>query len=352
MKYIIKEKICCGKDQYTAGGKAREDVDFIAEKMKAENIKIEIPYFDKKQSIFKQIKEHYKIYKLWNDKIKDLSSCVLFIQFPLQGNFIFVNRILKKLKKNRVKTIAITHDLETIRAANIQGISRKRKIRLYIQEIPALKNFSKIIVHNTKMKKYLENKGINRNKMVNLNIFDYIIEDEIKKKSIDENNIVIAGNLSEEKSGYIYNLPSNVVFDLYGINYKDCEKENIRYHGSYPSNELPKHLNGKFGLVWDGPEADSCTGVFGEYLRWNNPHKTSLYLACGIPVIVWKEAAIAKFIVENDLGLAVESINSISEILDKLSEKKYQEIFSNVQKISIKLRNGYFMEKALKKAME
>ena len=202
------------------------------------------------------------------------------------------------------------------------------------------------------MKKYLENKGINRNKMVNLNIFDYIIEDEIKKKSIDENNIVIAGNLSEEKSGYIYNLPSNVVFDLYGINYKDCEKENIRYHGSYPSNELPKHLNGKFGLVWDGPEADSCTGVFGEYLRWNNPHKTSLYLACGIPVIVWKEAAIAKFIVENDLGLAVESINSISEILDKLSEKKYQEIFSNVQKISIKLKNGYFMEKALKKAME
>ena len=50
-------------------------------------------------------------------------------------------------------------------------------------------------------------------------------------------------------------------------------------------------MEGSFGLVWDGISVETCAGVYGEYLKVNNPHKTSLYLASGIPVIIWKEAA-------------------------------------------------------------
>ena len=56
--------------------------------------------------------------------------------------------------------------------------------------------------------------------------------------------------------------------------------------GSFLPDELPSALEGSFGLVWDGDSSKTCSGVFGEYLRYNNSHKASLYLASGFPIIV------------------------------------------------------------------
>ena len=61
--------------------------------------------------------------------------------------------------------------------------------------------------------------------------------------------------------------------------------------------------------------SETCKGSFGEYLRINNPHKTSLYLASGIPVIIWSKAALAEFIEKNKCGITVDSLY---EIADKL----------------------------------
>ena len=60
--------------------------------------------------------------------------------------------------------------------------------------------------------------------------------------------------------------------------------ENETYFGSFLPDELPAALEGGFGLVWDGDSAETCSGVFGEYLRYNNSHKASLYLASGFPL--------------------------------------------------------------------
>ena len=40
------------------------------------------------------------------------------------------------------------------------------------------------------------------------------------------------------------------------------------YFGSFLPDELPVALEGGFGLVWDGDSAETCSGVFGEYLRF------------------------------------------------------------------------------------
>ena len=72
--------------------------------------------------------------------------------------------------------------------------------------------------------------------------------------------------------------------------------KNVKYCGQYKPEELPEKLEGGFGLVWDGDDLGACTGVFGEYMKYNNPHKTSLYLASGLPVIIWEKAAMAKYI--------------------------------------------------------
>ena len=106
-------------------------------------------------------------------------------------------------------------------------------------------------------------------------------------------------------------------------------------------------MEGSFGLVWDGVSAKTCEGIYGNYLRVNNPHKTSLYLASGIPVIIWKEAALADFIEKQHCGILVDSIDDITEKIKKMSDQEYCEIQKNVCDIGKKIRDGYFYKKAL-----
>lgn len=79
-------------------------------------------------------------------------------------------------------------------------------------------------------------------------------------------------------------------------------------------------------MVWDGTSVSTCTGDFGEYLQYNNPHKTSLYIRCQLPVIIWKQAALADFVRENGIGICVDSLEELEKILNTLSEEEYAEM--------------------------
>ena len=74
-------------------------------------------------------------------------------------------------------------------------------------------------------------------------------------------------------------------------------------------------LNGRyhFGLIWDGTGVDSCEGLYGHYMRFNSPHKLSLYVALGLPVIVWREAAIADFVLKQGIGVTVGNLLELDD---------------------------------------
>ena len=204
------------------------------------------------------------------------------------------------------------------------------------------------------MKKALMKKGISEDSMVTLKMFDYLIKEgnELPESTkSEENNIIIAGNLSSYKVGYVYELPHDVKFDLYGINYTGVTDNKIKYHGSYPSDELQWHLKGAYGLVWDGDTAKTCSGIFGDYLRINNPHKTSLYLACGIPIITWNKAAIAQYVRKNRVGITVSSLDEINEKLKDVSKDEYNLMRKNAKKCSERVRKGYYLKKAIQEAL-
>ena len=135
---------------------------------------------------------------------------------------------------------------------------------------------------------------------------------------------------------------------MYGKGYSKEEKEkNIEYKGAFLPEELLNNLEGSFGLVWDGNSKDSCQGGFGEYLRYNNPHKVSMYLAAGIPVIIWKEAALADFIENNKLGFTISNLNQIGKILDNLTNEEYEQYIINVNEYSMKVKKGDFLNKVI-----
>ena len=350
MNWVLREQQR-QESNYNAGSKARMDVDSI---LTANGYKPLIANIDldTSQMLLKKVRLQFSRYFEWSSSLKVVSSGdTVVIQYPVRNHTLFFSLFLRKLRNKKVKTIGIIHDLESLRQAIDKNNSLLSKIRFSIEEISALKYFTNIIVHNQCMIRSIHDRfGIPTDKMINLEIFDYLYTPENEHVSADvKGPVIVAGSLDKNKAGYIYDLPDDVKFDLYGanidINYRF--NSNVIYKGKVKPDVLPSVLKGSYGLVWDGPSAKSCEGVFGEYLRINNPHKTSLYLAAGLPVIVWRESALASFILNNGCGIAVNSLETLSRELGKISTAEYEAMRHNVDRVGNMIRQGGYLKKAI-----
>ena len=190
-------------------------------------------------------------------------------------------------------------------------------------------------------------------KMVALGLFDYLCSADISEVAARKADpIVVAGNLSPHKAGYLYELAEILPVRAYGVGLDQKRAGKIDYRGSFSPEELPSLLRGSFGLVWDGPDTTTCSGAFGEYLKVNNPHKTSLYLAAGLPVIIWEEAALAPLLKESGAGLAISSLGDIPEAIEHVSEDGYAKMILSARRLGERIRAGYYTERALLQALE
>ena len=358
MNYYVVETDKHKLIQKTAGVKARQDVETI---FKWNNFKkIEIPCLiegRENKTRLGKIKAHYDVYMLWKNALKKIKkNDWIYIQFPLLEHTMLFSLLIKNLEKRGIHTSIIIHDVEAIRFTLRNDVPLSRKIRMRFEEISSFKNCSKIIVHNEKMKSFMHEKWkIHKDKMDILGIFDYLVENYneelLEKRNLSRKGpVIIAGALSKHKAGYIYNLPENCNFNLYGINFeREKASSNTNYVGAFNPEELIYNLQGSFGLVWDGDSSATCTGVY--YLKINNPHKTSMYLAAGIPVIIWEEAALANFIKKNHCGITIKSTDEIRNIIDNMLDEEYETLKANACKIGGKLRRGYFLKSAMKQSI-
>ncbi len=358
MEYYLKEireETINKVAERNAGGKAREDVSAILDKMGIHNLDINLWEMNrKKANIFRRVTWHLETVWRLKDTLKDVKKGdILYLQFPIFEHSILQGFFFHFFKRN-IKTVLIIHDLTMLRESrNTENILRK--IRLWIEEMMVLKYSSRIIVHNNKMASYLKNMKIDESKLTVLQIFDYLmpafnINDKRNRPAEKGSGVVIAGNLSKKKAGYVYDLPLTLQYNLYGTNFIGQLRENVNYCGCYKADELALFLNGSFGLVWDGPSVDSCIGSYGEYLKINNPHKTSLYLAAGIPVAIWNEAALADFITENRCGILIESLKDLEVQVERMSEESYLDYKKNAELVGKKIREGFYLQKAIQES--
>lgn len=73
----------------------------------------------------------------------------------------------------------------------------------------------------------------------------------------------------------------------------------------------------------------------------------TLKVAANQPVIVWSQSAQAEFVKNNGIGLIIDDLSQISEKLDQLTESEYDEMVTNVERLSPLIRNGTFVKKAI-----
>lgn len=289
-----------------------------------------------------------KILAFFLDLIGIIRACillqkddVLFLQYPVKKYFSFLCHVAH-LKG--AKTISLIHDL---------GSFRRKKLTIQ-KEINRLSDSDYIIASNEKMKGWLKEHGLQK-PVGALGLFDYrsesICPEEVTER--EQVKVVYAGALSMKKNSFLVDLSQTLSnWQLLVCGNKEGlqglqENPQITYQGFVPSEEFIKHIDADFGLVWDGNSLDGCSGEYGQYLKWNSPHKVSFYLRAGLPLIIWKEAAAAPIIEEAGVGITIRSLKELDDRLKALTLEDYQKMKANTVIMAKRLNEGYFLHQAL-----
>lgn len=310
-----------------------------------------------------------------------LPGDALVILLPLHEKFGLLGRLIRSLKSRGIKVVFLAADLELARPATYSGLKSSYVIR---QELSYLRQADGIITHNQAYTRLIQSRGIT-GPFMEFGLFDYLIpEAQLRKLQSRRNGgtpvtpdtasgrpgggtprpdgpVIIATNLNPEKAGYAYHLPAGTDFVLYGPNYRpelqrsdgafggseapeprpeDQISPHITYGGAFQADDLIDHISGSYGLLWDGLSPDTCAGPYGSYMRVNTPHRISLFLACGIPVIVWDQSAMAPLVLEHGLGFAVSSLGEIPANRRKISAGQYSEMAKKAWLMGARLRRG------------
>lgn len=340
---ILAEIMQTGKND--ASFKARNDLITFLIEQKFEHT---ILFLRKPKN---RLKDFFRIPLAVHKTISNLTnSDLVIIQYPYKP-FIFdyvINSLRRKSKDKGYKVVVLIHDINYLRETNLIGNSVHKTIK---REITSFNKADYIISHNEAMTASLRKNGLT-SKALSLEVFDYKHVGELAKNYYDGINykIIIAGNLNKDKTGYVYKIPAskNIQLNLYGSNFDNTFiNTNAKYYGSFNPDELISNLEGNFGLVWDGNSINGCDGNFGKYLKYNNPHKLSLYLAAGLPVIVWSESAVASFVLRNKIGICVESLDNMEKDLSFLSKTDYHKMVQNAERIGADVRNGNYLKRVI-----
>ncbi len=327
------------------GSKARTDIIRILEK---EGYLIKkIRCYGEKSGILQRKQEKFE----WERVFEEVEeNSIIVMQHPVPAEPELPEELFLHMKSERgIRFIIVVHEVESLRKTYHSAYRQHEfEVMLSIGDV--------FIVHNEIMRRFFVKQGIEEQRVVSLEIFDYL-DSSINAEKKFEKSVTIAANLDLKKSSYLLHLKelNSLLIHLYGPNYDENIANNvlnIQYHGSLPSEVIPQRLDRGFGLIWDGDSIETCAGGTGEYLKYNNPHKLSLYLSAGLPVIIWRQAAQARFVLENSVGFCVDSLHDISYKLDEVTEEEYKQYVQNVEALSQKLKDGEYFTTALKNAEE
>lgn len=269
------------------------------------------------------------------------SQDTLVVHYPTYMGVNFDESLLRGAQRKCIKIVAFIHDIDSLRFKMPPKEGLKHEIAL-------LNQYSYLIVPNDIMLKFLRKKGV-LTASVSLRLFDYL--ENAEEKEIKYSHIVtFAGNLN--KSRFIFKLKNDegISYHLYG----PLEDQNVidkkLYFGSLPSDILLRKIDSGFGLVWDGADktiSDSSGASYGNYLRFNNPYKLSFYIAAGVPVIIWEDAAEANFVTKYKVGITVNNLSEISSAINRISEKEFSNLVANVEVVRKRILNGEFTSDAI-----
>jgi hypothetical protein len=266
-----------------------------------------------------------------------IAPCDLVVfQFPLYAK---IHKLLITLLRIKgVQIICFILDIDGWRAGNDEIFDKEKK---------AFRQFRLFIVHNERMHQWLH-ALVPHATIAQLQFFDFLASPVYQYRSKDT-QIIIAGDL--QKTAFIQKLGQlkQLSFSVYGAGYTDNNAfpENATYKGVFPPYDLVHHLQGSFGLVWYGSDIEDFTGSYSSYLTIISPHKLSLFITAGIPIIVPATSASAILVKQYGIGCTIDRLSDINKVIKNISDEAYQKMVDNTRPLAVQLSQGHFLKRAL-----
>lgn len=337
--------------------KGRDDYFEVLRRMGLKKITIPTLKPHRFLSVRERIALEAKAARAWEKAVRHLGKGdTLVIHTPNSEKHLGYAPLIKKLRGRGCKVVTIVFELETfftMEYRRFAGLKRRGSVRT---ERELFECSDAIVVHNDRMKKMLTDIGIDGSRMFSVGIMDYLrdepLDDSASSRISADKPVAFAGNLSYEKSQFEYALPDGFRCNLYGSDYTGPVSKDVCYKGVFDPMSLMDKMEGSFGLVWDGDSVDACSGQFGDYLVFNNPHKIAVYLASGMPVIVWDRIAMADFVRRENCGIAVRTLREVPERISALTHDEYEEMRLNACRVGREMRKGVHIRSAVEKALE
>ncbi len=336
----MKKRLCYISRNYRAmdkaGNKAKTDNEETLKQMGAINLGL------------RRTEYNNKVVTFFLDLIGVVRSCfamhrgdVILLQYPVKKYFSFICHVAHL---RGARTVALIHDL---------GSMRRKKLTVK-HELSRLMNSDAVIASNDVMKGWLRDHGFTK-PLGSLGLFDY------RSKSCRTTEppshlrpvLIYAGALNTRKNTFLLKIGDTISnYDLHVFGNREGlpglkDSVHMKVYDFMAAEDFIDHVDGDFGLVWDGDSLDTCSGNFGEYLRWNSPHKVSFCLRAGLPVVVWKQAAVAPIIKNNGIGLCIDTLSELNSLLPQITPEQMQAMRRNVKIISDKLKDGQFLKQAM-----
>lgn len=315
------------------GGKARVDVEDILARRGAVNLGLKRTYHHNKIVDFA-----LNLAGIIRFAIKLRSGDTVVLQYPIKKYYTLLCRIAH-CRKARV--ITLVHDL---------GSFRRKRISVE-EEISRLSHSDAIIAANANTVSWLKSKGLDR-PMVEQVAWDFLSDIKTLQQSEPAMSMSFIGALSPDRNAFLYSLPGDIELHLYGNGGDPTKaKENMTVHGFATPDELIANAKGRYGLIWYGSSTREHIGYIGEYIKYCNPHKLALYMRAGKPIIIWRGSGAADFVKREGIGLTVDNLDNIDDIIKKVSEEEYQAMVKNVKRIARRMADGAYFSDSLDNAI-
>lgn len=268
----------------------------------------------------------------------------IVVQYPLYiTNINFLSEFIDYLKNDRkAKIVALVHDIYPY----MYGEDFDPKTDFWLNQ---LRKQDLLLVANEKVANRLYSDEV-LVPMIDMKLHDYIYEGNIREEKKYIKELHYASGRQIVQLDYLGQTPLHIYGWGPGLDLDSYPT--VDYKGSLPSDELMISLESGFGLVNSFEIIEKSNPGWREYSKWNNPTKLSLYLAAGIPVVVHAESPHAELIKKYNIGLVLNHLNDIDQVLSEMTEENYQQMIKNVKPWSKAIRNGYFMKRSFRLVKE
>ncbi|MBS0957404.1 sugar transferase [Leuconostoc pseudomesenteroides] len=266
--------------------------------------------------------------KNWLNTVK--ADDTVIHQFPSYMSCHFEQQWVQEINKRSARSIVLIHDIEPLRLVKTDA-----------WELSVLKQYNTIIVHSEAMANALKHMGVNSTFIIQP-LFDYL--GEVHNLASYSHLINFAGTF--QKSPWLKDYDGQEI-NLFGSvpkKWRDFVFPNqVSYQGNFDPDDILNQLTSGFGLIWDNDFEDKA---YQSYTKYNAPHKASLYLRAGLPLIAWQQSALAAIIKQYDIGLTINKLTDLKKI-DDISLDQYQTWQKNIYPIASQLAQGFFTKQTL-----